>query len=252
METLNRPPRRELRCSEDFLKWMGFLCLCLGTFSAAVLQRGLMHLDSQSTQSLYQALEPGGTMMGTASLAVSCTLASTLAIPIYAVLTAEGFSHTKHQRKYILRLALLACCSELPFDWAMSGKPVDPATQNPVFALCIALLVLAILNQYGKSGVKGWPLSMLVVAAGCLWALLLGCRYGALTVLLTAIFHLFREKKRIGTWLAASISLLQFPAPFGVLFVHWYDGTPGRTSRRLFYALYPAHLLLFAAATALV
>ena len=252
METLNRLPRRELRCSEDFLKWMGFLCLCLGTFSAAVLQRGLMHLNSQSTQSLYEALEPGGTMMGTASLAVSCTLASTLAIPMYAVLTAEGFVHTKHQRKYILRLALLALASELPFDLAMSGTLVDSTAQNPVFALCIALLALAILNQYGKPGAMGWTLSLLVTAAGCLWALLLGCRYGMLTVLLTAVFYLFRENKKMGIWLGAALSLLQFPAPFGVLFVHWYDGTPGKTNRWLFYALYPAHLLLFAAASALV
>lgn len=252
METLNRPPRRELRCSEDFLKWMGFLCLCLGTFSAAVLQRGIMHLDSQSTQSLYEALEPGGTMMGTASLAVTCALASTLAIPMYALLTVEGFLHTKHQRKYIARLLLLAFVSELPFDLCMSGRLIDPTAQNPVFALCIALLVLAILNQYGKKGTAGWMLSLLVTGAGCLWALLLSCRYGMLTVLLTAVFYLFRENKKMGTWLAAALSLLQFPAPFGVLFVHWYDGTPGKTKRWLFYVLYPAHLIVFVIVTALV
>ena len=34
--------------------------------------------------------------------------------------------------------------------------------------------------------------------------------------------------------------------PFGLLTVYWYSGRPGRAPRRLFYALYPAQLLVFA------
>ena len=42
-----------------------------------------------------------------------------LAFPIVAFLIAEGCLHTKNLRRYILRLALFAVISEVPFDLAI-------------------------------------------------------------------------------------------------------------------------------------
>lgn len=44
------------------------------------------------------------------------------------------------------------------------------------------------------------------------------------------------------------ITLLHFPAPLGMVFVHWYDGEREEEPGWLFYALYPLQLLVFGAA----
>lgn len=229
------------------LKWVGFVCLCLSSFSAAVLQRGVMALDSYTTtQELYEAMRPGSGMIGWATAAVLCSLAATLAIPIYAKMLCEGVRHTSSVKRYILRLAACALASEIPYDFAMSGKLLDFSLQNPVWALLVAAVMLAILRQWkfpSKAASVGF--SALVVLSAAVWPLLLRSYMGVLLVLLAALFH-FAGTRR---WLAALggvvLTLPQFPAPLGMLLVHWYDGTKGKADRRLFYILYPAQLLLF-------
>ena len=41
-----RPGINLVNWSGSELKWVGFVCLCLSSFSIAVLQRGVMALDS--------------------------------------------------------------------------------------------------------------------------------------------------------------------------------------------------------------
>ena len=81
----HRPPR-EIRCSADVLKWVGFVVLCLGSFSAAILQQGMMSLDQYTSQTLYEALANDSGLFGLATAASILTLLSALALPIYAKL----------------------------------------------------------------------------------------------------------------------------------------------------------------------
>lgn len=242
-------PYREIRCSADVLKWLGFACVCLGTFSTAVVQRAIIQLDSHSTETLYAALEPGGNMMGWASLAVVTMLLSAVAIPVYAKLVYEGWLHTSNQKKYLTRLLVLALVSEVFYDWAMRGKLVDLSVQNPVWSLAIAVVMLSIFRQYDRSV----PVKVLVCVAALAWTVLLQSYMGALTVLLVAGFYfLSKKKKGWSTAYGAVLSLVQFPAPFGMFFVHWYDGRKGETPRKLFYILYPLQLLVFGLIAALI
>ena len=56
---VTRKKRRMLELSGSALKWIGLVLTCMGTFSAAVLQRGVLRLDSYTNETLYAALEPG-------------------------------------------------------------------------------------------------------------------------------------------------------------------------------------------------
>ena len=250
---LMRRRGRTVRCSGDVLKWLGFLCVCMGTCSAAVLQRGIIHLQDYTSQSLYDILKPGGDMFGWASLAVGMSLLSALAIPIYAKLLYEGWKHTSNRRAYLLRLLGMAVLCEIPFDLAMSGAWLDITAQNPIWSLALAVVMLEIIRQYGeKPGAAGILIKLLVVIAACAWAMLLRSQMGVLVVLLAAVFHFLAARKGWTLLAGIALTLLQFPAPFGMLFVYWYDGTKGKAPRRLFYALYPLQLLAFALIAALV
>lgn len=242
-----------VRCSGDVLKWLGLACIIMGTFSMSVLQRGVLRLGEQTSQSLYDMIKPGGDMFGWASAAVALSLFSAVAIPIYAKLLYEGWKHTSNMRAYLARLLGMAVLCEIPYDLAASGRWMDISTQNPIWVLAIALVMLEILRQYGsRPGAAGLLIKAAVVVAALAWALLLRSQMGILLVALIALFYFLEGKK--GWTLAAGLvlTLIQFPAPFGMLFAYWYDGQKGNAPRKLFYALYPAQLLACALVAALV
>ena len=234
---------REVRCSGDFLKWMGFLCICMGTASTAIFQNGILNVSGES---LYDLLEPGRGMMGVASCAVVLMLLSAMAIPIYARLLYEGWKHTSSVKWYFLRLGGIALLSEAPYDWAMQGKWVDMSQQNPVWGLVLALVMLEIFRRYGEGkGTAKFLLKVLVLFAACLWALLIQSYMGVLTILLIASFYFLANHKKASFWVVLLLSCMQFPAPFGMLFAHWYDGSKPKAPSGLFYALYPLQLVVF-------
>jgi len=231
------------------LKWVGLFLVCLSSFSVAVLQRGVLRLGSgASLEALAEAMKPGGDAMGWATGAVLCSLAATLAIPIYAKLLCEGWRHTSDKKRYLLRLAGCALLSELPYDFAMNGTWLDLSVQNPVWALLLAAMMLEITQQWKlRSKVTDIAFKALVVLAAMAWALLLRVYMGPMLILLCALFRFAGKREWIAIMGGALITILQFPAPLGLVFVHWYGGEKGRAPRWLFYAAYPAQLLLFGA-----
>lgn len=68
---------------------------------------------------------------------------------------------------------------------------------------------------------------------------------GTVMVLLAALFW-FSEKKPVITIAGGVLlTLVQFPAPVGMAFVHWYDGEKQMGSGKLLAILYPVQLLVF-------
>ena len=231
------------------LKWTGFILLCLSSFSAAVIQRGIMGLGADATaETMYQAMSPEGGMMGPGTAAVLCSLISMMALPIYVHFLCEGLRHTKDAGRYVVRLLICALAAEIPYDFAMSGRLFDLSDQNPVWALGIGAIMIGICRMWkAESGVGGVVFRAVVAVAAILWALLLRVHMGALLILLIALFHFARQNKPVFYILGIGLTSLQFPAPFGLLFVNWYDGTPAGGPRWMFYILYPVQLLLFGA-----
>lgn len=241
-----KPRRRLLALSGSALKWIGLGCTVLGIFGMAVLQRGLLRLDGYTNASLYEALQPGSATFGIAGAAVACTLLSALGLPVYAKLLYEGWRHTSSIKRYLLRLALCALVSEIPYDLAYRGVWFDPTAQNPLWGMFLAVLMLALIKRYARPGVVGVGLKAAFIAAAAVWAVLLQSQLGVMFVLLAALFYCF-EGSEVSVMLGGiALTVLQFPAPFGMVFVYWYNGQKGKAPRRFFYAAYPVLLLVFA------
>ncbi len=242
-----RPGVKLFRLSGEALQWIGSVLICLSSFSVAVLQRGILHLDEDGAlEAVSEAMKPGGEAMGWATAAVFCSLAATLAIPVFCKLLYEGWKHTEDEKRLLLRLVLCAVISEIPYDLAMSGKIFDWSTQNPVWGLLLAAVVLTITRRWRmKTTAANCVFRAVIVVAALSWALLLRVYMGALLILLPVLFCFAAQWKWITMLGGVLITLVQFPAPLGMLFVHWYDEKLERGSAKLFYIFYPVQLLVF-------
>ena len=67
-------------------------------------------------------------------------------IPMFAWLLYQGFEWTGNAWLYGLRLLVLALVCEVPYDYVVFGSAFDMRSQNPVFGLVVALIVLGILD----------------------------------------------------------------------------------------------------------
>lgn len=189
-----------------------------------------------------------------------------LAFPIFAFQIAEGWYRTHDREKYTLRLLICAVVSEVPFDLAFSGTPVDPGYQNVLWTFCIAAAALWAMEALRRLQIP-LPLAALCAgAAGYLLGEALQSDYfgpGVLTVLVFALcrqWHIGRLPELaamlvINGWLLPSASMtvwgmelpVQLLAAAALPLIWLYRGRQGPHSpvlQGIWYAFYPAHLLL--------
>lgn len=244
---LYRPGVKLFRLSGEVLQWIGFVLACLSSFSIAILQRGVPGLDREGAMAaVSEAMKPGGTAMGWATGAVFCSLLSTLAIPIFAKLTYEEWKRSTAPGKYLAGLAVCALISEIPYDFAMNGKLLDWSAQNPVLGLLLAAVTLEITRRWKmRSAAGNIAFRAMIVCAALIWAMLLRVQMGTVMVLLAALFCFANKKPVITIAGGVLLTLVQFPAPVGMAFVHWYDGEKKMGSGKLLAILYPVQLLAF-------
>ena len=163
---------------------------------------------------------------------------SWFAIPIYAWLLVQGFRETHSRVAYGLRLFILAVVCEVPYDLCTSHKAFDFGSQNPVFGLFIAFVVLAVLDWVAARYQKSMKivLSVGLVLIGLLWDLLL--RVG------------LRQHENSMMFTAGLFGAVMMIMPgIGVAFVHYYNGELGykrQWTKWAFYAAYPV-ILIFCA-----
>ncbi|MBQ2668186.1 MAG: hypothetical protein IJF56_06130 [Clostridia bacterium] len=174
-----------------------------------------------------------------------------LSMPIYAFLLVQGYKHTRSFTRYVIRLAVFALLSEVPYDLLFRRTWLEFGNQNILFTLLTALLVMKLLDASAKS-----RNIFLFLAALCVGILpyFLHFDYGVYGVLAVLCFFLFQKYRGID---AISYSALtygyymyygnatQLWSIASVLPVLLYNGKRGRVSLKyLFYAAYPVHLLL--------
>lgn len=190
-----------------------------------------------------------------------------LAFPIFAFQVAEGWYRTHDRRRYFLRLALCGLLSEIPFDLAISGQPIDPGYQNVLWTFCIAAAALRAADALQERLRLPLPLAALPAAgAGYLLGEWMQADYFGPGVLTVLVFALCRGRSggRIGElaamviingWLLPSASMtvwgMELPvellATAALLPIWLYRGRQGPHSpvlQGIWYAFYPAHLLL--------
>ena len=183
-----------------------------------------------------------------------CILVSRISFPIFAFLITEGFMHTKSVAKYMIRLAVLAVISEIPFD-LIKGQLFNFNSQNIFWSLLIGLIVLYFIDK--KYIIKETDFSVivrfLIIAAGAGLATLIRADYAWLGILVIVSFYYIRSNYILYSiaiivfyMIRSDISIALAVIPVLIL-IYFYNGKRGKNNAFLkwfFYLYYPAHLTI--------
>lgn len=245
-----KKPGLRLAMSGAALKVYGCAAALFYTAGRAVIQNGMMHAGAYSSEQLLKAMETDTTLMMQSVWASMCQFIGALAVPVFAFLLVEGFRHTASFRRYLLTMAAFALISEVPYDLAMSGKVWDLGDQNALITYALCLVMLYGLQMFqGRDGIQYRIGQGCIVVAAVLWSMLLQSAFGLLTLVLAAVYYLLHERRGVGILVGCAVSVPYVTAPLSGFFLWCYNGKRGRLMARawvkyLFYALYPAHLLV--------
>lgn len=244
----NRKKRRRphLRVTGEVLKLYGCATMLFYTLSVSVIQNGLLHVGSYTPDALRAALASDRSLMLMSSWASLFQLIGGLSIPVFAFLLTEGFQNTRSFPRYLGRMVWFALLSEIPYDYAMTGKAFDLSGQNALITLCLCLVMLYGLRLLEtKKGAAGRLMQAAVVLAAALWCSLLRCAFGLCSVLLCAVYYLLRERNGARILIGCAISLLYVTGPISGYALWSYSGERGdRIPPIAFYLFYPLHLLV--------
>lgn len=193
------------------------------------------------------------------TVAIMCELLSWVAIPWYAWLLVRGYRYTHNVWHYAFRLLMLAIICEVPYDKVTSGKFVDFSSQNPVFGLVVALVVLIGIDMVHKQW-HGRAKKIAVVGiilAGCLWTMFgnIGVRQrvlwgGTILLVFVLIFALLERHEIRMELFAGMFGAMSLVAPgIGVAILHYRnrsgdEAKPSNRMRACMYAWYPLLLVV--------
>jgi len=207
----------------------------------------------------------GAFLVSDPTLYLACRIIGRIAYPLFALMVAEGFRHTRSVGRYLFRFLLFTVLSEAAMAVVWFAYGIDFFLQANVFLPLAAGLIALILASKRK-----WyfwlPILLIVVAAE--W---FHTSYGAYGILLIVLFGLVdRLPLRIVGFVLLSAIFIDWPLPelLGLanggeihVFERWYqwialaalipigfyDGTRGRFNKWFFYAYYPLHLAVILA-----
>lgn len=184
-----------------------------------------------------------------------------VSFPLFCFLFAEGYTHTRNKKKYLLRLTVFALISELPFDLAFfSPLAKDAGTfpfywdyQNVLFTFLLGFVTLSaidcvrphhrILRRLAHAGIAiaSWFFAQYVLRAD----------YQGYGLALIVVLYLLRGSRNRQLLGMLAVTLLakpgRYPLSFlAALFLIWlYNGQRGeKNTGYFFYIFYPAHLLV--------
>ncbi len=238
----------------DGLKIFACAAMLLQSIGVIVIERGIVDFTQYTQAQLSQALADDSRLMVLVGVGVMTQLVGGLAVPIFAFLLVEGFRNTSSYKKYLLSMACFAVLAEIPFDFAMEKKIVDPSGQNALVSMCVCLAMLYFLRMLkDRKGVLYKAAECAVVVSAALWTVLLRTQYGVAMVLLTAIFYIFYSRNVLKTVLGIIVSVLYITGPLAFYGIWCYnEKRRDRLPKYAYYAFYPLHLLALGAVAALL
>lgn len=243
--------------NRNALRTWALLLAVGGLVSRGLIQNHILGVGTVSTEALLALMNESSRNMTLATVALVLQLVETMAVPLFALLLAEGVEHTSDLKRYALRVTALAFAAEIPYDLLMHGRAFEMTSQNPMGGLVLGLLVVHFFRMYQGKGLKNFMVKLLVVVMGVLWARMLRIDMGEAVVLLVWPMYAFRHNTMYRNLLAAIMamvcsvfSLFFVAAPFGCLFLHFYNGEKGEVEphKAVTYLAYPAAMLLLALA----
>lgn len=247
---LNDPRRRrsQLEMDGSAMKLYGCIAMLFYTISFSVIRNGMIRVDSFGPGELAAAMEADPGLLMLSMWGTVFQFIGSLAVPVFAFLLVEGFLHTSNFKKYLLTMLAFAIISEPAYDLARSGMLWDLSGQNVMFTYALCLVMLYGLRLFqGREGLHYRFGQLMIVAAAVLWSLFFQCAFGLGTVLLAAVYYLWRDKKKLRVLLGCAVSALYVTAPLSGYAIWCYNGRRGKTAEKfkyVFYVLYPAHLLV--------
>ncbi len=168
-----------------------------------------------------------------------------LSFPLYCFLLTEGFAHTKDRRRYGINLLVLALITELPWNFLHSGG-LFYGTQNVMFTLLFGYCALYMLEEWSAR-----PVAQIVgVLSLLILSYLFRADYGYLGYAAIIAMYLLRRQPLARAVVCTCIFSARIRAGLAFIPITLYNGERGfirgRAGKYAFYALYPAHLLIFA------
>lgn len=221
------------KLDEATLKWVGLITMLIDHAAVCFLWR----TDGAAGGSL-RMTGPGWAVLYSVLRGIGRT-----AFPVFTFGIAEGWRHTRDQRRYMLRLLLLACISQVPF--ALVCGP----SLNTVWTLTVGALACWMADRLCRSGSRLRAAGgLLAIGLLCAAASVFSMDYGWSGVVLILLFYLAGEHRLPAAWIGWVLLSVVNPAEVfslgGFLLIQCYNGHRGRQKRFLFYIFYPAHLLL--------
>lgn len=248
MERLDR--RTKTGFSSNVLRTWGMVFVAAGLAGRCVIQNQLLNLANTTNQQLLEAMQSSEKVMILATVAIALQAVETCAAPVFCLLLTEGFQKTRNFKKYFLRVLGVALISEIGYNFAFSGKLLDMASRNPVFAMVLCLLVLYFYRRYQGKGLAGFAIKAAVTVAAVLWAGMLRIDSGVPCLILTIVLWACHKKPVYRTFagcvaavMCSALSPFYLASPMGFLAVHGYNGDKGADNRIVNYLAYPALLL---------
>lgn len=238
------------RVSVNSLKIAGALLMTLYFFGAAVIQNGILQVNRYTPEQLSQLLAEDANAMLWAGIGSMAEIIGMVGISIFAYLAAQGAERTSSMGKYVLSVLVFAIVSEVPYDLAVYGQVWSWESQNTLWTVFIALVTLWLMKYVEGRGAASYALSAVAAAGGCLWAILLNCRFGWGFVLIASALFLFRRNRVISLIAGLGASLVYLTAAMGFILISMCSGErrTGESSlgKYAYYAYYPIMLLLLA------
>lgn len=170
-----------------------------------------------------------------------------VAFPLYAFLMAFGIERTKNKKRYLQRLFLIACISQIPFSLLF-----DSFRLNAVFTLLFAALTIYGYEKYKKG-------KEYIIMAGIFLAALISpyMDYGLYGILLCLTYYLLKNLPLMILIVHSSLNILhsillndsmfdlQFYSLAGSVFILFSKYFPRVQIFRGFYrSFYPLHLII--------
>ena len=193
------------------------------------------------------------------NIGIAMRLIGRMAFPLYAFLLVQGFMWTRDWSRYVVRVALFALISEIPFNLVLTGDLWYSRAQNTMVTMLIGLICMRMLGTLEKRFWKsdfnekflGSILALWSVAVSMVVAELLHTDYGAAGVLLIVVLFLFRYRPAELVAAGCLAAVLIYGFGFEVLFawiafvfISRYNGERGRKLGLMPYVFYPVHLLV--------
>ncbi len=195
-----------------------------------------------------------------------------IAFPIFAFQITEGYIHTSNFKKYCIRLFVFALISQIPYSLFLSQFSNNFYVLNIFFTLLFGLICIYVYDIINKSNIFSniKTGNSLRKCLGICLATTIGILgnianvdYGFWGIAVIFIFHLFKNDKiaMVISFITACIIkygieiikcgfninyiFLCVFTMLSIVFILLYNKKQGKKAKYLFYAFYPAHLLIF-------